>query len=170
MLAAAMLVMVWMHLRFGAEELPVASSIVLFLFLVTLSAIDIQSMRLPDWLTYPLIALGLLHNWLYDAELVRYVLAAAVGYIIVFALSRYWIKYRAKSGIGLGDAKLLAAVGAWLGPLALSWVLLIASSGGLIFVSAIWLLRLGSLSSSTMIPFGPFLSVGFWVSWIVRFL
>jgi leader peptidase (prepilin peptidase)/N-methyltransferase len=72
---------------------------------------------------------------------------------------------RGRDGIGLGDAKLLAAAGAWVGVEALPTVLLIASLSGSVFAS-ILKLRGMTLTSETRVAFGPFLALSFWLVWL----
>lgn len=150
--------------RIGLKE-PVTGSAVLIIFLILLSLIDIETRRLPNWLTLPLIGLGLLQNWSLGNELLLFVLGGAMGYITIYALWLYSRMSRGSPGIGLGDAKLLAASGTWLGLYALPTVLLIASSAGLIVVLLNSKFGSAAVTRKTAIPFGPFLSLGIWAVW-----
>ncbi|WP_432240508.1 prepilin peptidase [Herbaspirillum robiniae] len=126
--------------------------------LIALSFIDAETMLLPDDLTLPLLWLGLLVNTaqrvvpLQDA-----VLGAAAGYAVLWLI--FWIFKLAtgKDGLGYGDFKLLAALGAWLGWQALPFVLLSASALGAL--AGIALVVAGRHERGQAIPFGPYLSI-----------
>ena len=72
-------------------------------------------------------------------------------------------RLRGRDGLGLGDAKLLAAAGAWLGLASLPWVVLAAALLGLVLA----LLRAGPLRAETAVPFGPPLALAFWVMFLL---
>jgi leader peptidase (prepilin peptidase) / N-methyltransferase len=140
---------------------------VLGVALVVLSAIDYVSFRLPDAITLPMIAAGLALAALLEWQpAVEWRLAAtAAGYAIVYALDWVYLKVRGRQGIGLGDAKLLAVAGAWLGPDGLAPTLLYACCGALIFV-AIRTIAHKPMSAREALPFGPFLAIAIWLVWI----
>lgn len=141
-----------------------AASLILAAFLAAIVWFDARSFRIPDWLSLPLIALGLGAAWLFRPEMIAWHLAgAAAGYLLIRGLGVLYLRMRGTDGIGLGDAKLLAAAGAWLGLAALPLVLLIASLAGLI---AVYVLRwLGRADARAPVPFGPFIALGIWVVW-----
>ena len=130
--------------------------------LLALSVIDIRTYRLPDHLTLPLILSGWLVNlvrsgvWPWNT-----LVAAAAGYL-VFALIG-WIHFRLRhvEGLGLGDAKLLAAAGAWVGLQALPMVVLLAALGGLGHAVV------AGSTSGQRIPFGPWLAASFLGVWLL---
>lgn len=130
-------------------------------FLTTLSIIDLHHYLLPDILTLPFLWLGLLFNaYSHTVRPSDAIAGAAMGYTSIWLL--FWIvKLRMhKHGIGLGDAKLLAALGAWTGKDNLAWICLWASLGGIIW----WALRLiYSNDKNHPLPFGPCLAVPGWV-------
>ena len=100
--------------------------------LLILSLIDLRHFVLPDALTLPLLWTGLLINvWGYFAVLQDAVIGAVLGYLSLWSI--YWLfkLLRGKEGLGYGDFKLTAAVGAWLGWQALPAVVFIAAIGGL---------------------------------------
>ena len=132
--------------------------------LIILSAIDAVSFRLPDVLTLPLIAVGLVATWWLDWDHVEYRAAAAlVGYVTLWLVAFVYLRFRRRPGLGLGDAKLFAAGGAWLGYDGLPTVLLYASLFALVVVALI----LGrSATSQLRLPFGPFIAFGIWVVWL----
>jgi len=125
--------------------------------LIAMTFIDIDTQLLPDDLTYPLLWLGLLVNVkglfvpLQDA-----VLGAAAGYMALWTV--YWIfkLVRGKEGMGYGDFKLLAALGAWMGWQMLPAIILLSSVvGALVGIATIVASRMGF---DHKIPFGPYLA------------
>lgn len=126
-----------------------------------LSWIDIKSYRLPDKLTYPLMGIGLIEGY------VAGVLSERLGGLILgylfFRIIEYGFKrLRGRDGLGRGDAKLLAAGGAWCGWMGLPFIVLIASGFGLLTA------LLPSIRNSAQdghIPFGPFLALGIFMVW-----
>ncbi|MEL6752680.1 MAG: A24 family peptidase [Pseudomonadota bacterium] len=149
---------------------PIATGI-LVLALVILSWIDIRTLRLPDWLTLPLAALGigLSAFWGGIPGFYQSLIGAGIGYGVIWLLATYWRRSRGVDGIGLGDAKLLAAGGAWAGPYALPWILLVSSGLGLVFAGLAFVLdrNKSALAGAARIPFGPFLSLGIVFAWLV---
>ena len=143
----------------------VAASVVLFIFLVVLSDVDLRTGYLPNWLTLPLIALGVVQAWSVQFPVLLSVLGAVIGYLLIFVLSEYWHRVRGRQGIGLGDAKLLAASGSWLGVYLLPQVLLVASAAGLLTVGGQAVLSSKSVDLKESIPFGPFLALATWSVW-----
>ena len=134
--------------------------------LLALAAIDLRCFLLPDFLTLPLLAGGLL-LWAAGepTSLASHAIGAAAGLAFVLALRQaYWL-LRRREGIGLGDAKLLGAAGAWVSWEGLPSVLLVASVAAL----ASTLLRYkrgSSISLVDRVPFGAFLCLGIWLVWL----
>jgi leader peptidase (prepilin peptidase)/N-methyltransferase len=153
-------------LQEGFEVEGVLLSSVLALTLATLSAIDLHAYRLPDALTLPLTALGLAATPLVmEASLWWQAASALLGFAVLAAVAFAYAKLRGRPGLGLGDAKLLAAAGAWLGMQALPSVLLLACGSALLgLLIRGW--RTGSLSATSRVPFGPFLAFGIWLVWL----
>lgn len=136
--------------------------------LLTLAWIDWDHMLLPDVLTLPLVLLGLIVTASIDPmEIADHAAAAVLGYLTVRALAFAYRRLRGREGIGLGDAKLLAAGGAWVGLEALPWVLLV---GALIGVALLVPreLRSRTLSVTSAVPFGPGFCLALWLVWIYR--
>ncbi len=132
--------------------------------LLCLAWIDWDSMTLPDVLTLPLIGAGLLATLGFDhGVLTDHAVAAAFGYTAFQGLAIIYRSLRGKDGLGQGDAKLLAALGAWVGLEGLPGVVLGAALTGL---AAALLLSLSGrkMSPSTAIPFGPCLALAGWVA------
>lgn len=132
--------------------------------LIVLSAVDIDRYILPDWLTLPLILLGVGYSALMGTGVLLSGLGAVFGYGLVAVLALYWRKRFGKEGIGLGDAKLLAAGGAWVGVSALPVILLVSSGVALALIAVLTLITRSS-GNGTYIPFGPMLSFGIWSAW-----
>ena len=149
----------------GEAQLPLMGSIILLAGLLALSAIDLETGLLPNWLTLPLIGVGLVQNWAIGHAMWPFVLGGLTGYLLIFLLSAHWMRARGERGIGLGDAKMLAASGTWVGVFALPGVLLIASGAGLVLVIASAWVKNTSVGARMAIPFGPFLALGTWTVW-----
>ena len=127
--------------------------------LLALTFIDFDTQLLPDDITLPLLWLGLLANGFgIFADLRAAVFGAAAGYLVLWCV--YWAfrLVAKKEGMGYGDFKLLAAIGAWTGWQVLPVVILVAAGLGAVLGSiALWLARKGT---DTRIPFGPYLALG----------
>jgi len=131
----------------------------LILILLYLSYIDLRSFRLPDFVTLPLILTGILFNLLSSVgftDAASATTGAVLGYGSLWLLNRLYRLSKKQDGIGMGDAKLLAALGAWLGWAALPSILLIASVSGLI--GGLIYLKWRKKSTHHAFPFGPFLA------------
>ncbi|MVG15700.1 prepilin peptidase [Aeromonas jandaei] len=131
--------------------------------LVALTFIDLDKMLLPDQLTLPLLWGGLLFNLIGGfAPLADAVIGAMAGYLVLWSL--YWAfkLLTGKEGMGYGDFKLLAALGAWLGWQALPIILLLSSLVGAII--GISLIALRKHHQGYPIPFGPYLAIAGWIA------
>jgi leader peptidase (prepilin peptidase)/N-methyltransferase len=131
----------------------------LILILLYLSYIDLRSFRLPDFVTLPLILTGIVFNLLSPVgftDTSSAVIGAVLGYGSLWLLNHLYRLSKKQDGIGMGDAKLLAALGAWLGWAALPSILLIASISGII--GGLIYLRWRKKSTHHAFPFGPFLA------------
>jgi len=147
------------HFGFGLAGL---SAIVFVWVLIALTFIDFDTQLLPDSITLPLLWLGLLLNL--DgpngtfASLPNAVIGAIVGYLSLWSV--YWAfkLTTGKEGMGFGDFKLLAAIGAWLGWTLLPLVILLSSLvGAVVGIALIVFTRHGR---NIPIPFGPYLAGG----------
>ncbi|MCO5108519.1 MAG: A24 family peptidase [Burkholderiaceae bacterium] len=142
--------------RFGATAEGVGA-VVLTAFLIALTFIDFDTHLLPDNMTLPLLWLGLLFNlWGVFAPLPAAVVGAMAGYLGLWSI--YWLFRLAtgKEGMGYGDFKLLAALGAWFGWTALPAVILLASVVGA--AVGIALIIGAGRGREVPIPFGPYLA------------
>jgi len=133
--------------------------------LVAASGIDARTQLLPDQLTYPLLWLGLLVALvpLFVTPSAA-ILGAAVGWFSLWAVFWLFKLMTGKEGMGYGDFKLLAALGAWMGATALLPIVLLSSLIGAIVGGT--LLAVQGRDRSTPIPFGPFIAAAGWV-WFV---
>lgn len=129
------------------------------LALITLTFIDYDTQLLPDDITLPLLWTGLLFNLNGGfTDLKSAVIGAMIGYLILWSI--YWLFkiVTKKEGMGYGDFKLLAAIGAWFGWQLIPAVILLSSVLGAVI--GIALIAFKGKSSQTAIPFGPFLALG----------
>jgi leader peptidase (prepilin peptidase)/N-methyltransferase len=150
------------------EVIPglIVVSLVLAVALAVLSAIDLNRYQLPDAITLPLVGLGLSVSYgLGMMPLWWSAVSAGLGFALLAGVARIYHHVRGRVGLGLGDAKLLAASGAWLGAEAFPTVLLWATGAALLCV-LVASRRHIVLSGATRIPFGPFLCFGTWLVWL----
>lgn len=132
--------------------------------LLILSAIDLDRFLLPDALTLPLIISGVAWTGFVHQNLFLSTLGAAIGYGGLAGLAWAWRRWRGEWGMGLGDAKLLAALGAWLTAVKLPFLLLLASGFGLLIAVSVRIAP-QARESEKILPFGPFLCGSGWVLW-----
>ncbi|MEB5836741.1 prepilin peptidase [Pantoea dispersa] len=139
------------------SRLPAA--LLLAWILLALTLIDIEHLLMPDALTLSLLWLGLLFKALYwlPGTLNDAVFGAIAGYSTLWLMGELYQLINKRPGLGGGDAKLLAALGAWLGWALLPFVLLLACTGAILFVL---LARLGwQRELYHVLPFGPWLAL-----------
>jgi leader peptidase (prepilin peptidase) / N-methyltransferase len=135
--------------------------------LLMLAAIDQRHFLLPDILTLPLIPAGLLVAFALDPALVTsHLVGALAGFAAFAAIAFVYKRLRRREGLGLGDAKLLAAAGAWLGWQALPGVVVIAAVCALAVALARAVMG-DRLSATTKIAFGSYLALAFWLIWLL---
>jgi len=124
------------------------------------SFIDLKSFILPDWLTLPLILSGVVFNALSlnnFCSVTDSLLGVVIGYALIRLVDECYFKLKKQRGIGQGDAKLLAAIGAILGWQAIFLILCCAAILGVVVGLA--LIRTKRFTLKNQIPFGPFLSL-----------
>ena len=154
--AGTALLSAWVAWRFGFG-LPGLAALLFTFVLIALTFIDADTTLLPDSLTLPLLWAGLLLNVSGTfVPLPQAVIGAAAGYLVLWTI--YWLFKLAtgKEGMGYGDFKLLAALGAWFGWKMLLPILLLSSVVGA--VVGIVLLTLARRGRDIPIPFGPYLA------------
>ncbi|RTE65256.1 prepilin peptidase [Amphritea opalescens] len=143
---------------------PAAFAIVFFSWcLITLTAIDIDHQLLPDKITLPLLWIGLiLNSFDYFTSLPSALWGAVLGYLSLWSV--YWLfkLITGKEGMGYGDFKLLAALGAWAGAEMLPLIILASSLIGAIIGGLMIVIR--RQGSQTPMPFGPYLAGAGWIA------
>jgi len=144
--------------------LALPASFVLGASLLILSYLDLRTGLLLDVITLPLIGLGVGYALASGGSWLFAVAGAGLGYGLVAGLGLLWRRLRGYDGIGLGDAKLLAAGGAWVGAGLLPLILLIASGLGLVLAATVSK-KPQDDSDPAAIAFGPPLGLGIWVAW-----
>jgi leader peptidase (prepilin peptidase)/N-methyltransferase len=151
-----------------AHSMPLAAvTAILGWWLFLLAALDLEHEWLPDRLTWPLLAAGLAAGWggfgpAFEGRLV----GAAAGFASLFLLAMAYRALRGRDGLGGGDPKLFAAIGAWLGWTQLPFVLV---GAGLIGIAALIMKRLrgGSVAATDRLPLGALMALAAWPIWLV---
>jgi leader peptidase (prepilin peptidase) / N-methyltransferase len=162
---AAIMVALWAWLAVPAEAF--FASCTLGWTLLALSAIDLRTRRLPDVLTAPLAAAGLVTAWLLNPDnLTDHFIGALCGYLSFLLVERAYRHWRKTDGLGRGDAKLLGAIGAWVGWSALPSVVLLSACGAIMFLLVRSRVEREPLTRATVVAFGPFLSGAGWLVWV----
>ena len=144
---------------------PLLAALALTALLIAGSGIDFHTQLLPDQITLPLLWIGLLCSipgWF--ATPAEAILGAACGYLVLWLV--YWTFKLAtgKEGMGYGDFKLLAALGAFVGYAGIIPILLLSSIAGAVIGTA-YLAASGG-GRATPIPFGPFLAIAGWIQFV----
>lgn len=154
-------IIVW---KFGPTWMALAG-LVFTWALIALSGIDFRTQLLPDQITLPLLWLGLLLSLLpMFVAAPAAIIGAAIGYLSLWSV--YWLfkLITGKEGMGYGDFKLLAALGAWMGPVSLLPIILLSSLIGALVGGTLIALR--RHQREVPMPFGPFIAAAGWV-WLV---
>ena len=142
------------HYDYSFQAIP---ALIFCWLLIPLVVIDLQEQLLPDILTYALLWVGLLASvWGFVSSSESAIVGAALGYTILWLINRLYLSLRGIDGIGHGDFKFLAGIGAWLGWERIPQTIMLASIlGGVVGV----LMLLSGASRKNSIPFGPFLGI-----------
>ena len=147
--------------RFGSTN-EAFMALVFTGLLIPAAGIDLRTTWLPDQLTLPLLWIGLLVSTIsMYVSPAQAILGAAAGYLSLWSVYQLFKLATGKEGMGFGDFKLLAALGAWCGRKAILTILLISSLVGAV-IGSLWLLTRGK-DRSTQIPFGPYLAIAGWI-------
>jgi leader peptidase (prepilin peptidase)/N-methyltransferase len=155
------------HFGFGFEA---ACALLLTWFLIPLTGIDLDHQLLPDVLTLPLVWLGLLASLFHDPASGAAlpvsprdaILGAAAGYLFLWGVFHAFKLLTGKEGMGYGDFKLFAALGAWMGWQMLPLILLLSAAVGAIVGIALVVFR--KQGREVPIPFGPYLAGAGWIA------
>jgi len=152
-------VVVW---KLGAT-IPGLAALLMTWLLIAMSGVDARTKLLPDGLTLSLLWIGLLLSLVpVFIEPRQAIIGAACGYGVLWIVFQVFKLVTGKDGMGFGDFKLLAALGAWLGATQLPLVILLSSLVGAV-VGGAWL-ALKRNGHSEPIPFGPFLAASGWIA------
>lgn len=148
--------------RFGVSTQTVAALFFTWV-LFALTLIDLKKQLLPDNMTLPLLWLGIFISF-YEVftDLKSSVVGAMAGYLILWSVYQLFKLVTKKEGMGFGDFKLLAALGAWIGYSYLPQIILVSSVVG--SVAGITMLIIGKTRQQQPIPFGPYLAVAGWIA------
>ena len=153
------IIIVW---KFGFS-LQALGGVIFTWFLIALSGIDIKTQLLPDNLTFPFLWLGIIFNLFSTyTDLTSSVLGAIFGYLALWLVFHLFKLITGKEGMGYGDFKLLAALGAWLGWQSLPLIILLSSAVGAVF--GIFMIVSKLQERSQPIPFGPYLAMAGWIA------
>lgn len=145
-----------------------AGALVLSGLCAALAAWDLRRYLLPDALTLALGVAGLGFAALLEPEaLPDRLIGAAAGYAVFDLIARAYRHFRGRDGLGAGDAKLMAAGGAWVGWQGLASVVLVGTMVALAMTLLTAKLAGRDLSASTRVPLGAYLSAGIWITWIM---
>ena len=164
---AALSATVAWHFGFGFEA---ACALVVTWFLIPLTGIDMDRQLLPDAMTLPLVWLGLLASlwhdpvsaWALPVSPRDAIIGAAAGYLTLWSVFQSFKLLTGKEGMGYGDFKLFAALGAWLGWQMLPLILLLSAAvGATVGIALIVLRRRGR---DVPIPYGPYLAGAGWLA------
>ena len=154
---------VWFFYLFGLS-LTTLLFFILSIFFIIIFFIDLKHFIIPNELTFPLMAIGLFKS--FDPNLNQYLfpnflnslVGGVAGYLIIWMIIFIYKRLRNKEGMGLGDAKLLSAIGFWFGWMSIPFILFFSSFIALVL--AIPSLINKSKNLSSQIPFGPYLILG----------
>lgn len=135
--------------------------------LLAASLVDLRERIIPNEINIAIVVLGLAAALpLGMPELIERAIGAVVGFAVLALFAVLYAKCRGRSGLGLGDAKLLGALGAWVGWSGLSSVMLIGAGAGVgsVLLGALATRRLPR--GETTLAFGPYLALGGWLTWL----
>ncbi len=134
-------------------------------FLIALAGIDTDHQLLPDNMTLPLLWAGIVLNfWSVHTDLASSVTGAIAGYLALWLVYHLFRLMTGKEGMGYGDFKLLAALGAWMGWQMLPLIILLSSVVGAL--TGLILMGAGKMNRDKPMPFGPFMAAAGWITLI----
>ncbi len=152
-------VIAW-HFGFGLQA---GAALLLTWALIALSMIDVDHQLLPDAITLPLLWLGLaLSLFPVFADMRSSLIGAIAGYLSLWTVYQLFKLVTGKEGMGFGDFKLLAALGAWMGWQALPVIVLLSSAVGALLGGA--MIAIQGRDRAQPIPFGPYLAIAGWIA------
>ena len=134
-------------------------------FLIALAGIDADHQLLPDNMTLPLLWAGIVLNfWSVHTDLASSVTGAIAGYLALWLVYHLFRLMTGKEGMGYGDFKFLAALGAWMGWQMLPLIILLSSVVGAL--TGLILMGAGKMNRDKPMPFGPFIAAAGWIALI----
>lgn len=134
--------------------------------LLMLAVVDFENFWLPDVLTWPLVATGLLAAFVAEPEaLTARAIGAVAGFAALWLMGWLYQRMRGRAGLGGGDPFLMAGAGAWVGWMGLASVMLWAGLAGISLVIARRVTG-KAVSGQDALPFGVFLAIGIWLTWL----
>ncbi len=136
----------------------------LSIFFIIIFFIDLKHYIIPNALTFPLMIIGLVKS--FDPNLninlfpnyLNSLIGGILGYLVIWLIILFYKKIKNKEGMGLGDAKLLSAIGFWFGWVSIPFIIFLSSIIALIVVTPSLINK--SKEMSSQIPFGPYLVIG----------
>jgi len=151
-----------------AHPLPLALvTAMLGWWLLLVAALDLEHQWLPDLLTLPLLALGLLAGWAgFGPPLAERAAGALIGWAVLAAIAFLYQRLRSREGMGGGDPKMFGAIGAWLGAWNLPAILL---GAGLLGLAAVLAMRLRgqAVTATSRLPLGSLMALAAWPAWLL---
>ena len=160
LLTAVLSAIVAWHFGFGWQA---GAALLLTWALIALSMIDIDHQLLPDSITLPFLWLGLLLSLFpVFADMHASLIGAIAGYLTLWTVYQVFKLVTGKEGMGFGDFKLLALLGAWLGWQALPTIVVLSSAVGAVLGGTLMLVQ--GRDRQQPIPFGPYLAIAGWIA------
>ena len=157
-------IVIWATSTVEPELVPL--TVALGWVLLTLGCMDLRDFFLSDWLTLPLVPAGLITWWLLEPTVLwDHVAAAGAGLLLILIIDWAYRKIRGRAGLGLGDAKLMAAAGAWTGLGGIGSVLLLGVAMSAIILLC-WRALNIKIAGETAVPLGTGLAAGIWLTWL----
>jgi leader peptidase (prepilin peptidase)/N-methyltransferase len=153
------MIVAW-HFGYGEQA---AAGLVLTWVLIALSGIDLDHQLLPDVILLPMLWLGLILSLFgVFTDSATSIIGASGGYLLLWSVYHGFKLFTGKEGMGQGDFKLLAMLGAWFGWQYLGLIILLSSLVGATI--GMTLISLNKQQRETPIPFGPYLAVAGWIA------
>jgi leader peptidase (prepilin peptidase)/N-methyltransferase len=160
LLTAVLSAMIAWHFGFGWQA---AAALLLTWALISLSVIDVDHQLLPDSITLPFLWLGLILSLFpVFADMRSSLIGAVAGYLSLWTIYQLFRLLTGKEGMGFGDFKLLALLGAWMGWQSLPMIVLLSSAVGAVL--GVSMIAIQGRDRHQPIPFGPYLAIAGWIT------
>jgi len=160
LLTAVLSAVIAWHFGYGWQA---AAALLLTWALIALSMIDVDHQLLPDSITLPFLWLGLILSLFpVFADMRSSLIGAVAGYLSLWTVYQLFRVLTGKEGMGFGDFKLLALLGAWMGWQSLPVIVLLSSAVGAVFGGA--MIAIQGRDRHQPIPFGPYLAIAGWIT------